>query len=349
MVSRTEAVLRRQRMEITLPQLIELFVATKRIEGCTPKTVNWYSYLLTHFANYIGNGEPTKLKDVSVHDARAFIASLQNRLVRYKDHPKHPEKEGGLSPYTIHGYVRALKAFSSWLHEEGFAAYNIFARLKKPKLPKPMIKILSDEEMSAILSAMNRNSFLGARQYTIVLLLLDTGIRASELCGLTLDNTDIDNGTIKVMGKGRKERIVPFASGTKKALLRYVTIWRPEPAYEGIDNLFLSIRGTPLSYNGLRHVITRIGHRAGIPRLHPHLFRHTLSVKYLINGGDVMTLRLILGHATLEVTRTYVHLAEAHVQVQHHRFSPVDRILARGRLRRRRKGGRRSIGQGFIG
>jgi len=212
-----------------------------------------------------------------------------------------------------------------------------------------MIEILADREIDSIFSCINPKCFLRARQYTIVLLLLDTGIRASELCGLTLDNTDIDNGTIKVMGKGRKERIVPFASGTKKALLRYVTTWRPEPAYEGIDNLFLSIRGTPLSYNGLRHVITRIGHRAGIPRLHPHLFRHTFAVKYLINGGDVMTLRLILGHATLEVTRTYVHLAEAHVQVQHHRFSPVDRILARGRLRRRRKGGRRSIEQGFIG
>jgi site-specific recombinase XerD len=88
----------------------------------------------------------------------------------------------------------------------------------------------------------------------------------------------------------------------------------------------LSVHGTPLTYQGFRQVIKRLGKAAGVPRLHPHLFRHTFAVRYLMNGGDIMTLKLILGHTTLEVTQMYLHLAEAHVQVQHNRFSPVDRL-----------------------
>ena len=135
MVSRTRAILRREQMEITFPRLTDLFAATKMIEGCTPKTVNWYSDFLAHFSEYVGNGEPARIRDVSVDDVRAFIASLQSRTIRYKDRPEHPEKRGGLSHYTIRGYVRARKAFSAWLHEEGFTVQNISARLKRRRFP----------------------------------------------------------------------------------------------------------------------------------------------------------------------------------------------------------------------
>ena len=321
-------------MELTLPTLIDLFITTKQTEGKSPRTLNWYRDKLIHFARYLGNGSEAKLKDLSLDDARSFIAWLQNKPCRYSDHPLQPEKQGGLSPYTIHGYVRALKAFSSWLYEEGFTRRNLFARLKRPKVPQPVIQILSDEEIAAIIKAINPNCFLGARLYVMVLLLLDTGIRASELCTLTLDNTFVDEDYIKVEGKGGKERIVPFGATTKKALLRYIHTFRPEPAYEGINELILSVEGTPLTYSGLAQAIKRLGRRAGVPRLHPHLFRHTFAVRYLMNGGDVMTLRLILGHTTLEVTQMYMHLAEAHVKVQHHKFSPVDRLGIRVRSRK---------------
>jgi site-specific recombinase XerD len=92
-----------------------------------------------------------------------------------------------------------------------------------------------------------------------------------------------------------------------------------------------------MSYYGTAQCIKRLGKRAGVPRLHCHLFRHTFSVRYLMNGGDVMTLKLILGHSTLEVTQMYLHLAEAHVRLQHHKFSPVDRLGIRTRRRRNRR------------
>lgn len=336
MGSRTRELLRRERMQMGLREAIELFLIAKQIEAKSPRTIGWYRNLLIHFAKHVGDGKGAKLKDVSIDDAREFIASFQARTTRYDDHPYREQQEGGLSPSTIHAYVRTLKVFGTWLYEDGVTRHNLFARLKRPKLPKPVIKILAEQEIHSILDSINPNCFLGARQNLIVLLLLDTGIRASELCSLTLPNIYEEENKIVVKGKGRKERTVPFASATKRALMRYVNTWRPEPLGGGTDTLILSVNGTPLTYNGLSLAIRRLGKRAGVPRLHAHLFRHTFAVLYLMNGGDVMSLKRILGHTTLDVTQAYIHLAEAHVKVQHQKFSPVDRLgLGRGRRRQR--------------
>ena len=333
MGSRTREILRRQRAEITIPQLIELFAATKLTEGRSKKTVEWYEEKLGRFASYLADGGEATIKDLTLANARSFVASLQRLNSRFKGHPYRPQECGGLSSYTIHGYVRSLKAFSSWLAEERFTSRPVFAKLKRPKLGKPMIQILSEDEIASVVGAINPNTFLGGRMYAIVLLLLDTGIRASECCSLTLDDTHLDDNYIKVLGKGNKERIAPFGSTTKRALLRYRTTWRPEPEYETTRTFFLSPTGRGLTYSGLSQALKRLGRRAGVPRLRAHLFRHTFAVRYLMNGGDVMTLKLILGHATLEVTQMYMHVADAHVRLQHHKFSPVDRLKIRRRKR----------------
>lgn len=332
--SRTQTMLRRERMEVTLATLIDLFLATKQTEGKSPRTISWYRDFLSRFMRFTTNGHETRLREISIDTAREFIASLQSQTARFVGHPKHPEQEGGLSPSTIHGYVRALKALGTWLHEEGFTTTNIFTRLKRPKVPQPMIRILSEDEVKTIFDKINPNCFLGARLHAMAILLLDTGIRASELCTLTLENTYLDDGYVKVMGKGSKERMVPFGAGTKKALIRYITTFRPEPSPRAKAQLFLATDGEALTYVGLAKAIKRLGLISGVTRLHPHLFRHTFAVNYLMNGGDVMTLKLILGHTTLDVTQVYMHLAEAHVKIQHDRFSPVDR-MGIGNARRR--------------
>ena len=113
---------------------------------------------------------------------------------------------------------------------------------------------------------------------------------------------------------------------------RYTVTWRPEPDLPSTDNLFLTPDGAPMTYGALRQALKRLGKKAGGPRLRAHLFRHTFAVRYLMNGGDGMTLRLLLGHSTLDVTQMYMHLAEAHIKVQHSRFSPVDRLgIGRGK------------------
>lgn len=331
----TTDILRREKMDTALPTLIDLFAATKKTEGRSNKTVSWYQQMLHRFHSFLG--EDATIKDVTLPNARAFIAYLQEKTTRWEDHPISPTQEGGLSPHTIHAYVRTIKVFGSWLAEEGFVGVSPFLRLKRPRLPQPVIEILSDEEIETLIREINPNSRQGMRMYLTVMVLLDTGIRASELLGLKLEDIDMTNQQFKVRGKGNKERIVPFSQTVKKVFLRYVNTWRPETDDDQNDYLVLSMDGSRLTYSGLSHMIKRLGVSVGIPRLRAHLFRHTFAVKYLMNGGDVMTLKRILGHTDLQVTQAYMHLAEAHVQVQHGRFSPVERLNLKEINRRRRQ------------
>jgi site-specific recombinase XerD len=320
-------------MEITIKTLIELFLTTKSTEGRSDRTISWYREKLYPFERHLSVGREATLPDLTLDNARDFVASLQQQDQRFVDHPYREPVDGGLSDYTIHGYVRAIRAFSAWLVQEDFLSTDPLAKLKRPKLSEPMIEVLSDQEIADVIEAINPNTFNGARMYAIVLVLLDTGIRASECCALTIQNTHLEGDYAKVIGKGNKERIVPFGATTKKALLRYTATWRPEPELPTIDNLFLTPYGAPMSYSALRQSLKRLGKRAGVPRIRAHLFRHTFAVRYLMNGGDVMTLRLLLGHSTLDVTQMYMHLAEVHIKVQYSKFSPVDRL---GISRRRR-------------
>jgi len=111
MESKTRALLRKEKMEITLATLLQMFIATKQIEGKSPKTIRWYESMVSRFISFVGNGEPAKLGSLTIDSARAFVAHLQETSSRYNDHPSHPVEQGGLSAYTIHGYIRALMGF----------------------------------------------------------------------------------------------------------------------------------------------------------------------------------------------------------------------------------------------
>jgi site-specific recombinase XerD len=190
-------------------------------------------------------------------------------------------------------------------------------------VPSRVIEVLSEEEVAALLAAVDADTTSGARDLGMLTLFLDSGLRLSELVGLEAGDVHLDEQWLKVMGKGSKERIVPFGARTAKVLSRYITFFRPEGE---IDTLFLCCDGGPITLNTVKMLFTRLRRRSGIERLHAHLLRHTFATSYLMAGGDVFTLQAILGHTTLEMTRRYVNLASAHVAVQHRRFSPMDRL-----------------------
>ena len=160
----------------------------------------------------------------------------------------------------------------------------------------------------------------------MIITLLDTGLRISELINLRLEDAHVDQGYLKVMGKGARERVVPIGSVAQKSLQRYMFHFRPEPYYEEQDLFFLTLEGKLLSINAVHLMFTRLGKKSGVKRFHAHLCRHTFATKYLINGGDVFSLQQILGHSSLEMVRRYVTLASAQVRVQHRKFSPMDRM-----------------------
>jgi site-specific recombinase XerD len=172
------------------------------------------------------------------------------------------------------------------------------------------------------------------------MLFLDTGIRLAELVNLRLSRIDFPLGEMTILGKGNKERKVPVGSQAKKALLEYISKESREPSNpQDADRLFLTADDYPITHTAVAKMFARVKIRAEVPKLHPHVCRHTFSVRYLVNGGDAFSLQKILGHTSLEMTRKYVNMAFGDVKEKHRQFSPMDNLgfgtNPRGRTRSR--------------
>jgi site-specific recombinase XerD len=258
------------------------------------------------------------------------------RDVKYRDHPLIKPKSGKLSIYYIHGCGRAVRSFFSWVNEEGCLEDNIMGRLKLPALPKTLPEPLSEEEISRVLAICLDHTVESLRNFAIMMLFLDTGLRLSELVNLRLSKINFAIGEMTILGKGNKERKVPIGSQTKKALIGYLSKGRPEPENPlDEDTVFLNCDRHPITQTVVEKVFQRVKRAANLPNFHPHICRHTFAVRYLMNGGDVFSLQKILGHSSLDMTRKYVNLASGDVKEKHRQFSPMDNLNFRAKTRGR--------------
>lgn len=328
MSRKSEVLRKKEQMQITVPTLLEYYFSSKRAKGCSNKTLIAIRSVLGRFTRFLEKrGHSLRLEDLTIEDARAYVASLQGKITKYDGHKfNRPVPNAEYSPQTIHSHVRILRTFSNWICEDGYTRQPIFARLELPRLPQVKIAVLSPAEIEQILGSINPGTFIGARLMAMVLVMLDTGIRAGELVGMLLSNVDWDRGVIKVLGKGSKERFVPIGATAKQTLLRYVQTFRASPARPEIDNVFLSVDGYPITVDALVHIMTRLANNCGISRLHAHLLRHTSGVQYLVNGGDTKSLQMYLGHSSPDMTNHYEQLTTEHMMAQHRKFSPVDSL-----------------------
>lgn len=230
-----------------------------------------------------------------------------------------------LSPVTVNGRIRSCKALFEFLFTEGYLTYNPAKQLSLLKTRQRVIETFSREQLRSLLSIPDKNTFTGFRDYVIMLLLLETGIRISELVGLRLQDIRWADSSILVLGKGNKERLVPFQRRMKALLKKYLSV---RGDIEGEDHLFVSIDNIPLSTRNIQERIQYYGKAANIQgvRVSPHTFRHTFAKMYIKNGGDAFSLQAILGHTTLDMVRHYVNLFSSDVQEQHRKFSPVEHL-----------------------
>ncbi len=331
---------KRDLMMITLDKAIELYLATLETEGKSPRYVDWLKTRLRFFSTYIEKvyGAGFKLPEITVDDGRSYIRHLMDRDSVYQGHPFHKEKEGKLKVQYIHGLGRAVRSFSTWAYEEGYLDENVMRRLKLPKLPKTLPEPLTEDEIQRVLTSCLDSAFEKQRNFAIMMLFLDTGIRLDELVNLRLSRVDFAIGEMTIFGKGSKERKVPIGTQAKKALIDYITKERSEPINpQDEDRLFLNADGYPITHDAVEKLFQRVKKAAEVDKLHPHACRHTFSVRYLINGGDAFSLQKILGHTSLEMTRKYVNLASDDVKNKHRRFSPMDNLNFRAKTRGRPK------------
>ncbi len=310
----------------SLDDIIHCYAVSNQAENKSPATVTWYNDMLRSFSDYMKRTQDScRLNDFTVDIVRGYIIFLRQKP-KYQGHPCTPEQTMLLSPKTLQGHVRALKAFSSWLFADGYTKENVLSNLKLPKAPVKLMEPLTPDEISQVIRSIDRNTLTGARNYTMLVTLLDTGLRASELANITLGNLDLTEGFIKVMGKGSKERIVPIGKFVRMTLWNYIE--RIRPRYSGSDNnyLFLTPGGKPILVNTVKLLFSRLAKVSGVTRLHAHLCRHTFAINYLMNGGDIFSLREILGHTTLEMVNHYLRFTSSQITEQHHKYSPMDKL-----------------------
>lgn len=303
-------------MDTRLSQALSGFDLACHARSLSPNTIDDYTRTLKKF-------QALHLDDPLVHeitsvDVEEFL-SLQS-----------------VSNKSLLNYYIGLSAFWTWCVANEIAVKHVVRKLKPPKPESKVVIPFTEAEVKAILGAVERSrsyrSRMGGlisnvnhfadRNRAVILLLLDTGLRATELCTLKIRDVDLKSRTVTTMGKGRKQRHIPMSNRTSQAIWKYLTKFRSAAAPD--DPLVLSSGKYPMSRDRLAHTLSDIGKRAGIQNSHPHRFRHTFAVNYLRNGGDIYTLQAILGHSTLEMVRRYLVLAQVDLENAHRRASPVE-------------------------
>jgi site-specific recombinase XerD len=219
----------------------------------------------------------------------------------------------------------SISALYNWLAspEVGLAERNPARSAPPPKLPKLKVKSLTLDQIEAIVKA-TELSRCPRRDKALILLLVDTGARASEVTNIKIRDVHFSSGKLKVIGKGSKERYVYLGKRALSGLWLYVKDERPEPARVDEEHLFLTISGYGMDRHTLRNVIRRLARRAGV-RASTHSFRHTAAIEHLRNGMDLVSLQHLLGHASVVTTRVYLEaLSDEDVETRAKRTSPAD-------------------------
>jgi len=236
------------------------------------------------------------------------------------------------SAATLMAYYRQIRCFGNWLIEEGAVADTLLGRRRPPLARLHEITPFSSAQVEALLAAARCSSH-PKRDEALLLFMVDTGARASEVCGLDIGDLDLTARRVTLRKtKGGRARSVYFGRRTTRAVFGLLTTC---PDAAGDLPVFLSDRGTEagsrLTTSGLRQLFERLGKVAGIEavRCSPHTARHYYATEFLRNGGSLFSLQAALGHSSLQMVRRYSHLAEADLERQAKQFSPADRLRKR--------------------
>jgi site-specific recombinase XerD len=276
---------------------------------------------MRYFGEFLG--EKQDIQEITADDLRRFIVALQ-RTPKFRHHPFNRPQEAKLSAQSIKTYARAIRAFFGYLYREELISKNPMQRVKMPKVPTKVVSTFSAVDIEKLLSTPDKSTGTGFRNHALMLTFVDTAARLSEITGLKLADIDLDNGYLRVMGKGEKERFIPIGHKVSKALLKYKLKFRPEPV--GTEAFWLSANDRALTGERIEKIIANFGKVAGLKRCYPHKLRHTSSVLYLRNSSDPFSLQKKLGHSSLQMTRHYSNLADSDVKAMHMKYGVADKL-----------------------
>jgi integrase/recombinase XerC len=265
----------------------------------SPHTVRSYAKDLSDLLAFLaGDDDPAADFPLETVDARAIRSWVADMHAR------------GLAPATVGRRLSAARAFFRWLGREGLADDNPAATVKNPKRPERLPERLDVEDVQAVLEAPDPATPAGLRDRALLELTYACGLRVSELVGLDLDDVAFADRTARVLGKGRKERIVPFGRKAAGAVKAYLAAFAALRDRSGEEALFLNQRGGRLTDRSVRRILDAAVDRAALVRgVHPHLLRHSFATHLLESGMDLRAIQELLGHARLSTTQRYTKVS----------------------------------------
>jgi len=324
--------------KLTLSQAYEGMIRYKMATGRSPHTIADYRISFKKLLLFFDVNPP--ISSITREQMVGFFAWLQNEYVSIPDGAA-PRGEKRLSPKSIRNIHTNLSALWTWAEQEGFVETNIIRSIEKPKANPPIIEPFTKDEIVMLLKACDssrtwksRSNAANARptadrDRAIIMTILDTGARASELCGIHFRDVNLTTHSIKTLGKGpgreAKERMVYIGKRTGQAIWKSL-VPRLDKIQED-DSLFVVGKEgdwRPMSRHVLGKLLKRIGERAGVEGVNPHRFRHTFAITYLRNDGGVFTLQALLGHSDLTMVKRYARIAQIDCATTHRKASPVD-------------------------
>ena len=322
---------------LSLSRAIDGFLQFKAAESLAKGTLVSYRQHLDGLKTWLEDDECV-VQEISTQLLCKYLVYLREEYVprRITGHNDKP-----LSPKTIHNVWISLSAFFTWASTD-FEFANPMKGVPVPKFQKVAVEVYSKEQLEALLKACDHCSeaqVTDRRKYTpprwsakrdraMIMMLLDCGLRANELCSLKIGDIDIKTGKVDIKhgqeggAKGGKGRVVFMGKATRRVVWRYLA-----DRLDGNDQtapLFLARADRPMRKDALRQLIVSLGKRAGVKHSHPHRFRHTFAITYLRSGGDVFTLQALLGHGSLDMVQHYARIAQVDVENAHRRASPAD-------------------------
>ena len=283
-------------MDAKESHLIDSFLRFLQLEkGLSKNTVSSYQTDISGF-NQWRSDQAIKISEVNLSDAENFIVSLR-------------KKE--LAPASISRKISSLKSLFVYLKKQQYIKTNPFQDLVLPKIPKSLPKSMSMAEVNALLDAPDTSTFIGLRDKTMLELMYATGLRVSELVNLKYSSFDFERSVIKVLGKGSKERIIPFGDSALSWLKQYIDFRSQNNLSMNSKYFFISQKLSQVTRQSFWQRVEHYQKIASIPyKISPHTLRHAFATHLLNNGADLRSVQMLLGHSDLSTTQIYTHIAK---------------------------------------
>ncbi|SRR5258707_1470180 len=304
-----------------LTEVIEQYLIDCENRNLSGGTICAYQRQLGLMVRWLVGQGVQELEEVTVPLMRSYLNYLKHS--DSSDRYEQVVRSGKLADSTLGRYVSAVKAFFQWCVAEDLISSSPASRLRKPTVEEKVVPGLTSDEIERLLVCCDQSTRAGYRNYVMLLLLLDAGIRVAELCSLLL--VDVHQRYIKVHGKGHREREIGIHPDVSKVLWKFIHKHRGAFMVES-EYVFLGERG-PLTVSGVETIFDRLEKESGIS-VHPHILRHTHSKEYLKQGGDLFKLSRELGHSNVQVTgKTYLGDFKSSDAIQDHsKYSAVNSV-----------------------